>query len=450
MSDVTTGATGGRATIPVPTGRLAVVVAVTAVALLGWPGRSWWALAVVNVVVFAIVAIDVVRCSSPSTVDVTRSHVGSTRVGDRVTISWTVQNRSTTASDVTVTDALWPSLNAERRTFRTEIDAGRALRVSTACRPMRRGRFPLDDVTVRIVAPWRLVARQATRTLPSTLLVMPAYPSRDEVRRRMRMPRLLDSGSRARRAPGTGTEFDQLREYRPDDEFRRLDWSATIRHRKPIVRQFRVERNQTVMMLLDNGRTMAGTVAGSTRVEHAMDAVLALTETAVHVGDRAALVTFDRQVRSVVPPHGGRNQLARVAEAMYLLEPDLVESAYLPAFSTAVTTVRRRSLYVVFTDLVAASVDLSLLPALPRLVRTHLVVVAAVRDPLVAGWASGSAHRWASEAYREAAAVATLHERDRAAGTLRAAGAIVIDAEPGELGVDLVETYLDLKASGRL
>jgi uncharacterized protein (DUF58 family) len=430
--------------------RLALVLGVVALGLLAWPGDRWWIVIAVNAVVLAVVALDVARCSSPSTVVVGREHPDAVRVGDDVTIAWTLQNTSRSTSDVTVTDALWPSFGAQRRTVRCAIEGGRAVRTSTPCRPTRRGRFPLDEVTVRIVAPWRLVARQSSRIVPSTMLVLPAYPSRDEIRRRMRMPRLFDTGTRARRAPGGGTEFDQLREYRPDDEFRRIDWPATVRHQRPIVKQFRVERNQSVMMLLDNGRTMAGTVAGSTRVEHAMDAALALTETAVHIGDRAALVAFDRQVRAVVPPNSSRTQLARVAEAMYLLEPDLVESAYLPAFSVAVARVRRRSLYVVFTDLVAASVDLSLLPALPRLVRTHIVVVAAVRDPVVDRWADGGEHQWASEAYREAAAVATLHERERAAGRLRAAGAIVIDAAPGRLGVELVDTYLDLKASGRL
>jgi uncharacterized protein (DUF58 family) len=54
------------------------------------------------------------------------------------------------------------------------------------------------------------------------------------------------------------------------------------------------------------------------------------------------------------------------------------------------------------------------------------------------------------EAFREAAAVNQLYQRRRAVARLRAAGAIVVDAEPGRLAVELVDTYLAIKASGRL
>jgi uncharacterized protein (DUF58 family) len=263
------------------------------------------------------------------------------------------------------------------------------------------------------------------------------------------VPRVLD-GSRTVRRAGAGAEFDQLRDYVPDDEIRRVDWAATLRLQRPIVKQYRAERNQNVVLLLDNGRVMAGTVGGVPRVEHAMDAALAVTHMAARLGDRVGLLTFDRQVRSIVVPDNGRSQLGRVAEAMYLLEPDLAESAYTAAFSAAAARFRRRSLYVVLTDLAEATVEQALLPALPILTRRHLVVVAGVEDPDVAGWARDRDVESAGEAYRQAAAVASLSRRQRAVARLHGAGAVVIDAEPGRLGIELVDTYLALKASGRL
>ena len=135
---------------------------------------------------------------------------------------------------------------------------------------------------------------------------------------------------------------------------------------------------------------------------------------------------------------------------MYLLEPELSESAYLPAFTYATARFRRRSLYVVLTDLVESAVDEAILPALPILSKRHLVVVAAVQDPLVQQWAAGGAHVTAADAFRQAAAVALLQQRRRSSARLAAAGAIVVDAAPGRLASELVDTYLELKASGRL
>ena len=134
---------------------------------------------------------------------------------------------------------------------------------------------------------------------------------------------------------------------------------------------------------------------------------------------------------------------------MYLLDPQFDESAYDIAFTTAAARFRRRSLFVVFTDIVESVVVETLIPAVRTLTRTHLVMVAAVRDPDVARWAE-SRPDVVEDAFRAAAAVASLDGRDRAISRLSAAGAIVVDARPGDLAVDVVDAYLALKAQGKL
>jgi uncharacterized protein (DUF58 family) len=425
------------------------VLAATGLGLFAWPGRSWVVLVLVEAVVALAFTADAIACTSPRSVVVARETPESLTLGDDGSVSWTIENRSRSASRVTVADALWPSLHASRRRVTATIPRGGRLRAHATIRPERRGRFPLDEITVRVTGPMRLVCRQSARSVPGAIRVMPAYPSRVEVERRMKLPRVLE-GLRSVRSAGGGTEFEQLRDFVPDDEFRRIDWASTVRMQRPIVKQYRTERNQNVVLLLDNGRVMAGIVGGVPRVEHGMDAVLAVAQMAARLDDRVGLVTFDRQVRTIVVPTNGRSQLGRVAEAMFTLEPELTESAYTAAFSYAAARFRRRSLYIVVTDLVEATVEQALLPALPILTRRHLVVVAGVQDPAIAAWAAGGVHQWPSEAFREAAAVASMSQRSRAVARLRAAGAVVVDAAPGRLGVELVDTYLALKASGRL
>jgi len=438
--------------LPGPTGWFAALVAVSGLALFAWPGRSWTAFFVVEAVLVALFVCDAIACAPPHVVVVERRVSETLRVGDTAEIAWLIDNTAARSLDVVVTDALWPSLAATKRMSRLSLPPSARVRTRAEITPSRRGRFPLDEMTVRVTGPLRMVFRQARRDVRAVIRVMPAYPSRDEVRRRTRVPRLPDVGIRSIRTPGGGTEFDQLRDYRAGDDFRHVDWSSTMRLQRPIVRQHRTERNQNVIALLDNGRLMAASVGTVARVEHAMDAVLGVTEACIHMGDRVGLVTFDRQVRTVLPPSASRSRLGQVAEAMYLLEPDLAESAYTAAFSLAASRFRRRSLYVVLTDLAESTVEQSLEPALRILVRTHLVVVGAVQDPVVASWArdAKSETRWPSEVFRSAAAVAALQQRQRAAARLRSAGAIVVDSEPGRLAVDLVDTYLTLKATGRL
>lgn len=439
-----------RRAYPLPTVWFAALVAISGLVLFAWPGRSWVALGVVELALLLALVVDATLCVAPKRIDVQREFDESVTMGESVVLTWLVANRAERVARVTVTDALWPSLRADRRSVSATLLPGARLRAKAVLRPTRRGRFPLRDVTVRVEGPLRLVNRQATRELDGSVRVMPGYPSREDVQRRIRVPRVLEVGLRSIRTNGGGTEFDQLRDFRPDDEFRRIDWPSTVRLQRPIVKQYRAERNQNVVLLLDNGRVMAGTVGGVPRVEHAMDAVLGVVQAATKLGDRVGMLAFDRQVRSVVVPTNGKSQLGRAAEAMYMLEPDYGESAYLAAFNYATARFRRRSLFIVLTDLVESAVEQALLPALPIITRRHLVVVAAVRDPAVLDWAAGGDHRWASEAYRQAAAVNLLHQRARAAARLRAAGAIVVDAAPGKLAAELVDKYLEVKASGRL
>jgi uncharacterized protein (DUF58 family) len=193
---------------------------------------------------------------------------------------------------------------------------------------------------------------------------------------------------------------------------------------------------------------MAGQVEGVARVEHAIDAVLMLTSVAARMGDMPGLVAFDYAVRAVVAPRSGPGQLAKVTEALYDLAPQLSQSDYRGAFAEVLARFQRRAMLCLVTELDEALVD-TLLPSLPLIARTHLLVVAAVRDPAVV--------RWATEppvdiegTYRAAAAVSALARRRELGALLQARGAVVVDDVPGGLGPALTDAYLGVKAAGRL
>lgn len=437
--------------IPVPTRRLAVVAAVCSVVVLALPGNGLHQVLWVDVALLVVALADAFLAPDPGRLEVERELPPVLTLGGAGTVTWTLRNPTGRRAAVAWADELAPSLRADSRRGRGALPAGARLVASTTIRPARRGRFALRHLVVRVDGPLGLGARQRTLDRPGVLRVHPAFPSREEAELRLNRARVLEVGLRSAKGRGGGTEFDQLREYGVDDEVRRIDWAATARAGKAMVRTYRAERNQSVLLLLDNGRVMAGQVAGVPRVEHAMDAALCLTMVATRLGDRCGMVTFDRTVRSVLPARSGREQLGRVAETMHDLQPALAESDYRGAFAHALARFRRRSLIVLFTDLVEQAVGESLLPALPLLVRHHVVLVAAVRDPDVEDWAHADTGGGdVDDAYRAVAASAALDERDRATARLRAMGAIVVDARPGELAARLADTYLDVKARGAL
>lgn len=432
---------------PIPTRRLALVAALGALVVLAVPVDA--RLLLVDGVLLVVALGDWALAPRPDRVTVTRDLPGVLALGSRGEVVWHLSNPLGRRLRVAVADDLAPSLRAGTRRVRVTIPAHGRAEARTELRPARRGRFEPGFVTIRVEGPLGLVARQRRVPCPGLLRVFPPFRSRDEAELRINKARILEVGLRSAQGRGGGTEFDQLREYSVDDEYRRIDWSATARAGKPIVRTYRAERNQTVILLLDNGRVMAGRVDDVPRVEHAMDAVMMMTAVATRLGDRCGLVAFDRRVQRVVGPAQSRTQLARVTEAMYELEPQLAESDYAGAFAETLARFRRRAMIVILTDLVEQAVGESLAPALPLIVRNHLVVVAGVQDPDVVRWASASPGD-AGEAYRTTAAVQALEERRRTVARLRGLGATVIDAPPGRLAPLLADTYLSVKATGGL
>jgi uncharacterized protein (DUF58 family) len=359
-----------------------------------------------------------------------------------------MRNNAQKATTVTFSEALAPSLDADARRAELRLGPGRTATVETDVNPGRRGRFELAELVVRTSGPLGFAARQQTRWIPAELKVLPRFPSRAEAELRVRRAR-LDVGLRSARARGGGSEFDQLREFTPDDEFRRIDWAATARVGRTIVRTYRAERNQTVINILDNGRLMAGQVLGVPRAEYAMDAIMAVTTVATRLGDRAGLVVFDKNVRASVQASARHTQLGRITEAMYAIEPELAESDYRGAFTETLLRFSRRTLLVIHTELLEQTVGEFLLPALPLLTRSHVVVIAAVRDPQVEQWATAMPSS-EEDVHRHAAAQASLAERRRTIAELRRNGASVIDAVPGKLAGRLMDQYLEVKATGRL
>jgi uncharacterized protein (DUF58 family) len=125
--------------------------------------------------------------------------------------------------------------------------------------------------------------------------------------------RLQEIGIKTYQQRGEGTDFKQLAEYRIGDSIRHIDWRATQRVGKPIVREFQNERDQCVLLLLDCGRRMRAddrqARIGTSHFDQVLNAVMLLAYVALDRGDAVGVTTFGTdpaQARSVAPRHEQR------------------------------------------------------------------------------------------------------------------------------------------------
>jgi uncharacterized protein (DUF58 family) len=344
-----------------------------------------------------------------------------------------------------------------------------------------RGEFQWGDIQVRQLGRWGLAWHDWKIPASQTVAVYPDLVGLRELSIRLT---LQNTGTmRQARRIGMGTEFAELREYGIGDDTRLIDWKATARRSRPLVRVLEPEREQTLIILLDRGRLMTARVQGLKRFDWGLNATLSLALAGLHRGDKVGIGVFDREVTTWIPPERGQHQLPKLIERLTPIQPVLLEPDYVGAVTRLVNQQTRRALVVVITDIVDVTASAELLAALRRLTPRYLPFCVTLRDPQVdrlahtppvlhaakpsltppaplgKGGVQGGAfvlgvargdHDAIEATYARAVALDLLAQRQVAFAQLKQKGVLVLDAPANQISEQLVDRYLQLKARNLL
>jgi uncharacterized protein (DUF58 family) len=320
--------------------------------------------------------------------------------------------------------------------------------------PPRRGIFRWSPVSFRLQSPLGLSWRTWQTSVET---VVDVYP--DLIGLRMLSIRLSleNSGNLQRRHKVGGTEFSELREYAVGDDIRLMDWKATARRQRPIVRLLEPEREQPLLILLDRGRLMTAQVAGLSRFDWALNAALSLAMAGLRRGDRVGVVVFDKAIHTWIAPLPGVGHLPHILERLNAIEPVRTESDYAGITAQVLNQYHRRALVVMLTDIVDEIASQDLLVAMGRLSPRFLPLCVALRDPQVDTQAQppveldrSAEPKAVTALYTQSVALDLLHQRSVAFAKLRQQGSLVSDVPAPQVSEQLVNQYLRVKARGRL
>jgi len=314
-------------------------------------------------------------------------------------------------------------------------------------RPQNRGEYQWGDIQVRQLGNWGLAWHDWTIPASEKVAVYPDLVMLKELSIKL----TLESSGTMRRSQklGMGTEFAELREYGIGDDPRSIDWKATARRSRPVVRVLEPEREQTLIILLDRGRLMTARVQGLKRFDWGVNAALSLASAGLHRGDRVGVGVFDREITTWIPPERGQHQLSKLIERLAPIQPVLLEPDYVGAVTKVVNQQNRRALVVLITDLVDVTASTEMLSALARLAPRYLPFCVTLRDPLVDKIAHTSTVEITS-AYNRAVALDLLAQRQVAFAQLKQKGVLVLDAPADRISQQLVNKYLQLKSRNQL
>jgi len=338
----------------------------------------------------------------------------------------------------------WPEIVLPRgATVRAICRPSEGLQVDLPLRAIARGMAKIErafaGVTMR-----GLVERVVPLGEETELHVLPNLKAVKRLHKKLNAWALRSIGARQAPRIGKGREFDRLRDYVIDDDYRDIAWRASARHGRLIVREFRLDRSQEILLCLDRGHRMAARVEQITRLDHAVNAAVLISYICNRMEDKVGVVSFDTNVDKGIHVGRGAAHLRAITSYVTDVEAAYRHTDYLALAASLRQRLHHRTLILILTVLPEREERGDLLRAVEMLAPQHLPLLVTLSDRDL----KAAAEILPSD---RAELSRTLVARDLVLGRLevmrelRARGALVVDSTSEDAGVDSVNAYIDVK-----
>jgi len=151
---------------------------------------------------------------------------------------------------------------------------------------------------------------------------------------------------------GRGLEFANYREYTSQDGASLIDWKASLRSDKLLIKEFVEERELNVFFLVDISSSMVFTSTGQLKNVYTANLLASLTYAILHAGDKVGCALFNDKITNNVIPKTGEQQFYLITHP--LIDPKTYGGNY--DLSTAIKfllkNVPKRSLVVIISDFI--------------------------------------------------------------------------------------------------
>ena len=235
----------------------------------------------------------------------------------------------------------------------TRIGPRNQIKFSYILEPKVRGEYPLGPLS--LIVKDRLGFNSVERVVPDSVSDILVYPPYEDIKRIeiLGSKRSLSQnyGLQRSKQKGLGSEFYGMRQYVFGDQFRLIDWKASARSQKLIVKEFESERDVYVMILVDSSNSMAGGAIENTKFEFAIRACMLLTKVALSRKDKVGVFTYsDKKNFNFLKPGNGDDHFYQVLDFVAKIKPQ-GKSRFVEAMDFLNRRYQKRSLIFIISDL---------------------------------------------------------------------------------------------------
>ncbi len=435
----------------------------TAAALLfcaaNWIPQLKTAAYAIDVVTLVLLVVDYQLTLSKKFISASRFTAERLSIGRENTVELRIYNEGAMPLTCRVRDDYPPSIHSDVREFDFQLPADGFSSLKYNLLPRRRGSYEFGLINVRYLSFLKLFWQEVKSPASQKVKVYSDLKTLHDLS--IKLSHSSELGELHQRKRGQGTDFSSLKEYTVGDDAKAIDWKATARRDRPVVRTYEAEQEQRLLVLIDAGRMMASDLEGLTRFDHALNSALCLALTGLTHNDQVGFGIFADKPLMYLPPRRGKSHLKSILEASFDIEPRLIEPDYAGMLSYFAHAQKGRSLIVVLSDLTDPTGSQALLTGLASMSKRHLPFCVTLKDRQVSEIAHSSVVKPGStgsavseidmeKAYQRAVAMDLLAQRELALTVLQRRGCLILDCPPQELSNKLVDSYIEIKTRARL
>jgi uncharacterized protein (DUF58 family) len=333
--------------------------------------------------------------------------------------------------------------------FYIMISAGGSHQLSYSVKPLHRGNYEFGRTLAYVYSPVRLLSRRFVVENETTIPVYPGFIQMQKYQMMVISNRLVDAGIKPIRKVGHHSEFDQIRHYISGDDYRLINWKATARKAEPMVNQFIEEKSQPVYSLIDMGRNMQSPFHGMTLLDYAINTSLIISNIALLKSDKAGLVTFSKNIDSLLPATNQAIQMNRIMELLYKAQTRFDEPNYELLYGTLCRKITQRSLLLLFTNFESPVSLQKQLKYLAGLAKDHLLLVIFFKNTELYRLTHLEPKN-TREVYIQTIAEKLIFDKTLIEKELHRYGILTLLTEPQNLTPQIINEYLKVKARGML
>jgi len=249
-------------------------------------------------------------------VTVERELPGRFAIGEPGSVWLTFHNAGRYPADIEVFDGIPPIARSSHLPWSADVPAGGWNKTEYQLTFMERGPQSFTRCAVlrrSLLGLWR---RHRYAGEPGNTRIYPNYEPVLQYALLAMSNRQNQMGIIKKNLRGASREFHQLRDYQDGDVLQQIDWKATSKRLQLISREYREQKDQNIVLMIDSGRRMRAMDGELSQFDHCLNAILLLSFIALRQGDQVGVIGFGGNDRWI-PPVKGPNAMTGLLNHLY-------------------------------------------------------------------------------------------------------------------------------------